>query len=505
VKKTVGSDVTQYIYLGWRCIQERNASDAIVAEYVYGNNLDEVLQMKRLDTADADGDGDTSESFMYQYHTDAQGNVVAVTLAGGNFWDGTHPDDKQNSAYQLPVGTVIEKYEYDVYGKVKILAHELPGTGYEESTVNGHPHSLIDNPIMFQGQRYDEESGLYYMKNRYYDPETGRFITRDPAASDVNLYQFVNSNPINFVDPLGLAASKGTFNAAMDTMAEQYANAKIGTIPVDWGVMLPTGQWLAEQLHGCGYKCLENSAEVAVRNALKQASNAAQNIIVSIFGGTPNQPSRIFGMWDPWTKTLNLAGGVSDTGSSVIYHESIHAYLTHLRSTDAGITDADLEAINWKQGSNTPANSREEGLAHFLTDNVQELQRGLVILRGLLTDEAKKGYDTDAEWKQQVISRFNMIKADYEERLSMNGWADDRGAFERFLQMHFNFRIDFSKIERSVKAQVDFLMKSPDQRALEAGGVSSEDYYEFRRRTGQLTPQEKMAEKAREELKHMPK
>jgi len=42
------------------------------------------------------------------------------------------------------------------------------------------------------------------MKNRYYDPETGRFLTHDPAASDINLYAFVNNNPINYVDPLGL-------------------------------------------------------------------------------------------------------------------------------------------------------------------------------------------------------------------------------------------------------------------------------------------------------------
>jgi len=68
----------------------------------------------------------------------------------------------------------METYTYDVYGKVTIKNRN--GTVLSQSA--------IKNPIMFQGQRYDEESGLYYMKNRYYDPEMGRFITRDPAASE---------------------------------------------------------------------------------------------------------------------------------------------------------------------------------------------------------------------------------------------------------------------------------------------------------------------------------
>jgi RHS repeat-associated protein len=65
---------------------------------------------------------------------------------------------------------------------------------------------LTKNPYLFQGQRLDPETGLYYFKNRYYDPVHGRFITRDPAgmADGPNLYAFVNNNPVNNVDPLGL-------------------------------------------------------------------------------------------------------------------------------------------------------------------------------------------------------------------------------------------------------------------------------------------------------------
>ena len=198
-----------------RLSSQPNINDNIVVEYYYGNNLDEVLQMKRKDVDDVDGDDDRTELLTYQYHTDAQGNVVAVTLAGGNFWNGTGTtnEEKQASANQLAIGTIVEKYEYDVYGKVVI----------KDRNGTTQTHSLIDNPIMFQGQRYDEESGLYYMKNRYYDPEIGRFITRDPAQDGLNLYAFVNNNPINFVDPLGLRQALRLIVGQPDT---PYLNEK---------------------------------------------------------------------------------------------------------------------------------------------------------------------------------------------------------------------------------------------------------------------------------------
>jgi len=42
--------------------------------------------------------------------------------------------------------------------------------------------SLTGNPYLFQGRRLDEESGLYYFRNRQYDPVHGRFLSRDPAG-----------------------------------------------------------------------------------------------------------------------------------------------------------------------------------------------------------------------------------------------------------------------------------------------------------------------------------
>ncbi len=68
----------------------------------------------------------------------------------------------------------------------------------------------IDNPIRFQGQYHDPETGLHYNRHRYYNPNTGRFLTPDPIglAGGLNNYQYV-PNPTGWVDPLGLTSVKG--------------------------------------------------------------------------------------------------------------------------------------------------------------------------------------------------------------------------------------------------------------------------------------------------------
>lgn len=64
-----------------------------------------------------------------------------------------------------------------------------------------------DCSIRFQGQWFDAESGLHYNRFRYFDSATARFISQDPIrlGGGLNLYQYVE-NPINWVDPFGLAA-----------------------------------------------------------------------------------------------------------------------------------------------------------------------------------------------------------------------------------------------------------------------------------------------------------
>uniref|UniRef100_UPI0018756E25 RHS repeat-associated core domain-containing protein n=1 Tax=Pseudomonas rhizoryzae TaxID=2571129 RepID=UPI0018756E25 len=68
----------------------------------------------------------------------------------------------------------------------------------------------IAQPLRFQGQYHDPETGLHYNRHRYYHPETGSFITPDPIrlAGGLNSYRYA-PNPTGWVDPLGLANVRG--------------------------------------------------------------------------------------------------------------------------------------------------------------------------------------------------------------------------------------------------------------------------------------------------------
>ena len=67
-----------------------------------------------------------------------------------------------------------------------------------------NPHHLYQ-PYRLPGQQHDEESGLYYNRNRYYDPLLARYITQDPIGLNggINLYTYP-LNPLSGIDPLGL-------------------------------------------------------------------------------------------------------------------------------------------------------------------------------------------------------------------------------------------------------------------------------------------------------------
>ncbi|MGO9272698.1 MAG: RHS repeat-associated core domain-containing protein [Terriglobia bacterium] len=166
---------TSFYYDGWRAIEERNGSNAVTQQYVFGIHADEPL---------------TLDHFGGQrlfYHQNSLGSVFALTDTSG---------------------AVQEGYEYDAYGQQTVFG---PGFGSVSGTV-----SALGNPYMFAGQRFDSETGLMYFKNRYYSLPLGRFMSRDPVGyargdprvtGDVhwilNLYLYGLDDPTRVLDSLG--------------------------------------------------------------------------------------------------------------------------------------------------------------------------------------------------------------------------------------------------------------------------------------------------------------
>ncbi len=150
---------------------------------------------------------ETNETHEYQYlwGLDLDGSYQGLGGVGGLI----AVIDKTNNRTYIPCsdakGTihsyidsescaVVAAFAYDPYGKLL------------SSTVAPSPYPL-PLALLFQGKYYDSETALYYFGFRYYDPATGRWLNRDPLGEDggYNLYAFCNNDPVNGIDPLGLA------------------------------------------------------------------------------------------------------------------------------------------------------------------------------------------------------------------------------------------------------------------------------------------------------------
>ena len=161
--KTAGGITTNYVYENGKLLREVTGSDKI--DFVYGS--DGII-------------GFRTGNKNYLYRKNVFGDVTEI-----------YSDN----------GTLVGKYSYTAFGECIVKVNE---GGIAEK-----------NPIRYRGYYYDEEMSLYYLKSRYYDPVTGRFITIDDISyidpetiNGLNLYAYCGNNPINRIDLDGLLLAR---------------------------------------------------------------------------------------------------------------------------------------------------------------------------------------------------------------------------------------------------------------------------------------------------------
>jgi len=148
----------------------------------------------------------------------------------------------------------------------------------------------VRQPFRFAGQYFDEETGLYYNWNRYYDPKTGRYISPDPLFFEerTNLYLYAANNPVRFVDPTGLiaflaiaaiAVGVGALLAGAHKIASDLSQGR----SVDWkGAAVAAGKGALAVAGGiAAVAALPATASALAVGAVGVAGSAATAMVIS--------------------------------------------------------------------------------------------------------------------------------------------------------------------------------------------------------------------------------
>jgi RHS repeat-associated protein len=122
-------------------------------------------------------------------------------------------------------GTVTDTYDYDAWGNTVNTTGSTP------------------NVYLFRGERYDADLGLYYLRARYFDPLTGRFLTRDPGAGHVvvpatlHKYLYAGGNPVTAEDPTGRSVID-EYSFLNSTIDKPLFQVSTGATPLATGITM---------------------------------------------------------------------------------------------------------------------------------------------------------------------------------------------------------------------------------------------------------------------------
>lgn len=183
IEKISPTATSIFAYDGVNLVQTVNATGSTVARYTQGQDLDEPLAVQRGTTTD-------------YYEADGLGTVTSLTASNSS---------------------VDQTYAYDSLGNIT------------------NSSGSLTNFFRYTGREYDTETGLYFLRARYLDPITGRFLGEDPIrwwGGQNNYYAYVRNSPTNYVDPHGLTITvqgdgPGNYQQAINYLNQDSGMASI--------------------------------------------------------------------------------------------------------------------------------------------------------------------------------------------------------------------------------------------------------------------------------------
>jgi len=174
---------------------------------------------------------------------------------------------------------VVDGYTYDVFGAIRSQSGSSP------------------NYWLFTGEQRDADSEMYYLRARYYDPATGRFLSQDPLRSG-NLYAYAGNNPVRYVDPYGLDL-RDTIGAILEPVGDagecmlnaldcvdprQAADPLIGLLPEGPAFQIGDTHFSYRLIATCAQ--YPEACAAAARAAAK-----AQSVTFALYGDSPEGTS----------------------------------------------------------------------------------------------------------------------------------------------------------------------------------------------------------------------
>jgi RHS repeat-associated protein len=261
--------------------------------------------------------------------------------------------------------STVAYYHHNQLGSTTMLTSS---TGADVATFGYDSYGSITSstgtattPLLYDGQYMDSESGLYYLRARYYDSATGQFLTVDPdLATTDQPYSYTSDDPVNGGDPSGLCAwwdigceAEAVGSAAASTIsgAASYASSAVSGCEADgWGcvqtVAADVGAGAGAVALGCGVAALITSETIVLGAAFGACAGIAAGVGMAADGlnglaqlEEGDAPAQVAEQLLP-KEILSLVGGEVEVGSNWAAIEENGQDLAFLGDLNFGDVDA---------------------------------------------------------------------------------------------------------------------------------------------------------------------